>query len=115
DDVIQTRAGNATLGVTFTDGTTFNLGANARMVLNDFVYDPGGTNNSALINLVQGSISFIAGEVAHSGDMRVGPPVATMGIRGTAVSVEISADNGATTFSVMVQRMADGTLKAGSF
>ncbi len=101
-DVIQTSADSA-VGVIFTDNTTFNLSSNARMVLNEFVYSPGGSSNSALISLVQGSISFIAGEVAHSGDMKVGTPVATMGIRGTAVSVDISADNGTTTFSVMAE------------
>ena len=64
------------------------------MVLNEFVYNPGGSANSALINLVQGSITFLAGEVAHTGDMKVGTPVATMGIRGTAVQVDIDVNNG---------------------
>jgi len=41
--------------------------------------------------------------VAKSGDMKVGTPVATMGIRGTAVNVTISADNGATNVSVMAE------------
>jgi hypothetical protein len=85
-DVIQT-AGNSAVGVTFSDGTTFSLSSNARMVLNDFVYSPGGSASSALVSLVQGSITFVAGEVAHTGDMRVSTPVATMGIRGTAVNV----------------------------
>jgi Ca2+-binding RTX toxin-like protein len=101
-DVIQT-AGNSAVGVTFSDGTTFSLSSNARMVLNDFVYSPGGSANSALVSLVQGSITFVAGEVAHTGDMRVSTPVATMGIRGTAVNVTIHADNGATDVSVMAQ------------
>ena len=101
-DVIQT-SGNSAVGVTFSDGTTFSLSSNARMVLNEFVYSPGGSANSALINLVQGSITFVAGEVAHTGDMRVGTPVATMGIRGTAVNVNIHADNGAIDVSVMAQ------------
>ena len=87
----------------FSDGTAFNLASNARMVLNDFVYSAGGSNNSALISLVQGSISFVAGQVAKTGDMRVDTPVATMGIRGTAVLVEIDANNGQTKFSVMVE------------
>src|SRR5262245_6170494 len=102
-DVVQTQGAGSALGVTFTDGTTFSLSANARMVLNEFVYSPAGSQNSALINLVQGSIAFVAGEVAKTGDMRIGTPVATMGIRGTAVSVEIAANNGATKFSVMVE------------
>ncbi|MDT3685581.1 MAG: VCBS domain-containing protein [Pseudorhodoplanes sp.] len=108
-DVVQT--GDGKIAVLFSDGSTFSLSANARMVLNDFVYQDGGTNNSALISLVQGTIGFVAGQVAKTGDMRVDTPVATMGIRGTAVLVEISANDGQTKFSVLVE--PDGT--TGSF
>ena len=102
-DVIQTQ-GDSKVGIIFGDGTTFDLAANARMVLNDFVYNPApGSVNSALINLVQGSITFLAGEVAHTGDMRVGTPVATIGIRGTAVQVDIDVNNGTTQLSVLVE------------
>src|SRR3954451_8210924 len=101
-DVIQTSTGSS-VGITFSDSTTFSLSSNARMVLNDFVYSPGGSANSALINLVQGSITFVAGEVAHTGDMRVSTPVANMGIRGTAVNVTVHAINGATDVSVMAE------------
>src|SRR6185437_13369620 len=73
----------------FIDGTVFGLSSNARMVLNEMVYDPNGSNNSSLISLVAGTISFVAGETAKHGDMKVDTPVATMGIRGTAVLVEI--------------------------
>jgi len=59
---------------------------------------------------VQGTFSFVAGQVAKTGDMRVETPVATMGIRGTAVLVEISANDGQTKFSVMVE--PDGTTGA---
>jgi fibronectin-binding autotransporter adhesin len=93
NDVIQTGNGNSTVGVIFGDGSTFNLTANARMVLNEFVYNPApGSVNSALINLVAGSITFIAGEVARSGDMKVGTPTAVLGIRGTWVQVDIEVN-----------------------
>lgn len=105
-DVVQT-GGDGKIAVLFADGSTFSLSASARMVLNDFVYQAGGANNSALISLVQGTIGFVAGQVAKTGDMRVDTPVATMGIRGTAVLVEISANNGQTRFSVLVE--PDGT------
>jgi len=45
-----------------------------------------------LLNLVQGSLTFISGEIAHTGDMKIGTPVATMGIRGTVGGVTNSAD-----------------------
>ena len=80
---------NSTVGITFIDGTVFGLSSNARMVLNEMVYDPNGSNNSSLLSLVAGTITFVAGETAKHGDMKVDTPVATMGIRGTAVLVEI--------------------------
>jgi hypothetical protein len=101
-DVIQTGA-NSAVGVAFSDGTSFNLSSNARMVLNEFVYSPGGSANAAVINLVQGAITFVAGQVARTGDMKVGTPVALMGIRGTAVNVNIRANDGATDISVMAE------------
>ncbi|HKS20261.1 MAG TPA: VCBS domain-containing protein, partial [Bradyrhizobium sp.] len=87
-DVVQAGS-NATLGITFIDGSVFGLGSNAKMVLNEMIYDPNGSSNSSLLSLVQGTISFVAGATAKHGDMKVDTPVATMGIRGTAVLVEI--------------------------
>jgi VCBS repeat-containing protein len=87
-DVVQSGS-DSTLGITFIDGTVFGLSSNAKMVLNEMVYDPNGSNNSSLLSLVAGTISFVAGETAKHGDMKVDTPVATMGIRGTAVLVEI--------------------------
>ena len=110
-DVVQSGS-NSTVGITFIDGTVFGLSSNARMVLNEMVYDPNGSNNSSLISLVAGTISFVAGETAKHGDMKVDTPVATMGIRGTAVLCEIdfSAPNGGTPdarFQVLTE--PDGT------
>jgi len=38
--------------------------------------------------LVEGTFAFVAGKVAHSGDMKIATPVATMGIRGTTGVVQ---------------------------
>ena len=88
-DVVSTGS-DSTLGITFIDGTVFGLSSNARMVLNEMVYDPNGSNNSSLLSLVAGTITFVAGETAKRGDMKVDTPVATMGIRGTAVLTQIN-------------------------
>ena len=90
NDVVQTGSGS-TLGLVLADGTTFNLTANARLMLNDVTYDATSTANSALFTLVQGAASFIAGQVAKTGNMKVATPVAEIGIRGTAVILDISS------------------------
>src|SRR5262245_49271987 len=78
-DTIETGADGAA-GITFTDGTAFNLSNNARMVLNQFVCD--GTSNSALFSLSKGAFAFIAGKVAKTGGLRIDTPFAR--IRGAA-------------------------------
>jgi hypothetical protein len=100
-DVVITGA-DSKLGIIFVDGTAFNISSNARMVLNEFVYDPKGTSNSTLISLTKGTFTFIAGKVARTGDMKVETPVATMGIRGTTPHVEIR-DDGTVAFSTLME------------
>jgi len=109
-DVVQTGA-DATIGISFVDGTALGLASNARIVLDEMTYDPNGSSNSSLLSLIQGTITLVAGHTAKYGNMRVETPVATMGIRGTAIMVEIAADNGPSKFSVL--REPDG--KIGAF
>jgi len=81
-DVVETAA-DASCGISFPDGSALNIIANSRLALNDYAYDPNSTSNAALFTLVEGTFAFVAGKVAHTGDMRIATPVATMGIRGT--------------------------------
>jgi FecR protein len=53
-----------------------------------------------VINLVQGTVSFIAAQVAKTGNMRVETPTATLGIRGTFVTVSVSSTDGHTVASL---------------
>jgi hypothetical protein len=101
-DVIQTGADGA-LSITFADGASFNVSRNARMKVDEFVYDPKGHSNSSLVSLTKGTFTFIAGEVAHTGDRKVDTPVGTMGIRGTAPRVEI-LDDGTVKFTTLVEQ-----------
>jgi hypothetical protein len=100
-DLVQTGA-DGKVGINFTDGTSFNLSSNARMALDEYVYDPKGTSNSTLFNLAKGTFTFVAGNVAKTGEMKVDTPVATLGIRGTTPRVEI-ADDGSVRFSTLIE------------
>lgn len=92
-DVVQTGS-DSSIAMTLIDGSAFGMTSNARMVLNEMVYDPNGSSNSSFISLVQGTVTFVAGQTAKNGNMRVETPVATMGIRGTAVAVKIYSETG---------------------
>jgi hypothetical protein len=104
-DIVAT-GGDGRIGITFTDGTAFDLSSNARMVMTEFVYDPNSTSNSSLLSLTKGTFTFVAGKIAKSGDMRVDTPVATMGIRGTTPRVEIG-DDGSVKFSTLIEEGKD--------
>jgi hypothetical protein len=101
-DIVQTGP-DGKLGVGFADGSSFSVSNNARMEMNEFVYDPHGHSNSSLTSLTKGTFTFIAGEVAHTGNMKVDTPVGTMGIRGTAPRVEILND-GSVKFSTLIEQ-----------
>ena len=119
-DVLQTGAG-AKMGATFLDGTVFSLSADARMVLNNLVYDPailvsGSSTNEMLFTLVDGTFAFVAGKVAPTGDMQIVTPVATMGIRGTFSIASIQTVDGVprATFAVAPE-IKNGVVVVGSF
>jgi hypothetical protein len=100
-DVVVTGAdGKASL--VFADGTAFNVSGNARMELNEFVYNANGSSNTSLFSLLKGTFTFVAGKIAKTGNMRLDTPVATMGIRGTTPHVIVSED-GTVKFSTLVE------------
>ncbi len=88
NDTLQTGP-SSTLGVTFDDETTFSLSANTRIVVDQFVYQDGGTANAALMTVALGTAAFVASKVAKAGDMKIATPTATMGIRGTTGVVDV--------------------------
>jgi FecR-like protein len=88
NDMLATGA-NSALGVTFDDETTFSLSANARIVIDEFVYQEGASGNSATFNIARGTVAFVASAVAKSGDMKITTPTANLGIRGTTGVVDV--------------------------
>ena len=85
---MQTSA-KSSLGITFNDATTFNLTANAKITIDNFVYEDGGKKNAALFEVAKGTVAFVAASVAKTGDMKISTPTATLGIRGTSGVVEV--------------------------
>jgi hypothetical protein len=95
NDVLRTSAAS-TLGITFNDATTFNLTANARITIDNYIYEDGGKQNTALFDITKGTVAFVAAAVAKTGDMKITTPTATLGIRGTTGLVEVPEGAAAT-------------------
>ena len=109
DDVIVTD-GAGSVGLRFVDGMTLSLGADARMVLDEFVYQPEAGEGGGIIEIIQGAFSFVSGAAAKMGldSMVIETPTMTIGIRGTKVVANASAE-GETTEVVLLPE-DDGTI-----
>jgi hypothetical protein len=73
NDVVITGAGSR-IGILFADGAIFNLEADTRMVLDEFVYVPDGDSNSMLVSLVEGTFSFVSGQITPEGNLQMRTP-----------------------------------------
>ena len=106
-DTLQTSV-SSTLGITFDDQTTFSLSANTRIVIDQFVYQEGGSRNAASLNVAAGTAAFVASLVAKTGDMKIATPQATLGIRGTTGIVDVPQGAGAAAPTVKLYPDSDG-------
>lgn len=88
NDVVQTASDSA-LSITFNDATTFNLSANARIAIDNYIYEDSGKHNAAIFDIGKGTVAFVAAAVAKTGDMKITTPTAALGIRGTTGVVEV--------------------------
>ncbi|WP_194394087.1 FecR domain-containing protein [Bradyrhizobium sp. CCBAU 51765] len=109
NDVVQTSS-NSSLGITFNDATTFNLSASAKITIDNYVYEDGGRQNSAIFDVGKGTVAFVAAAVAKTGDMKITTPTATLGIRGTTGVVEVpeGAASRASNVNIKLYPDADG-------
>jgi len=79
----MTRSG---LLVRFTDGSKLTLGADSKVLVDDFVYDPKDPTSKALISLPLGKLRYVTGSMPK-GQTTIDTPNATMVLRGTNVQV----------------------------
>ncbi|MFA6316005.1 MAG: FecR family protein [Elusimicrobiota bacterium] len=84
--------------VMLNDETTFTLGPNAAMVLDEFVYDPGSGAGEVAASVTRGAFRFVTGKIGAKdpSKVKVKFPTGTMGIRGTIVAGQVNEDGSTT-------------------
>src|SRR5262245_10095801 len=112
NDIVQTSA-NSSLGITFSDGTTFNLKANSQITIDNFVYEEGGKKNAGIFDVAKGTVAFVASQIAKTGDMQITTPTATLGIRGTSGLVEVPAGAATSANNVNIKLYPDADGRVG--
>ncbi|MDP6773784.1 MAG: FecR domain-containing protein [Rhodospirillales bacterium] len=113
-DVLESSPG-AAIGVVLVDDSTFSMGENGRMVLDEMIYDADTGTGKAAFNMVQGVFSLVSGKIAESApdQMTLTTPVGTIGIRGTTIATNSQPPPAPSTVSLLQD--GDGSVGEISF
>jgi len=108
-DVLETGT-KASIGVVFADDTTFSLGEEGRMTLDEMVYDPDNQSGAFGATVLAGTFSFVSGKIAKTSPdaMVLSTPVATIGIRGSTGLGQASGEGSENTITLVPD--VDGNL-----
>lgn len=114
-DIIETANG-AALSVVFIDESTFSVGENGRMVLDEMVFDPSTLEGGSAVSVLQGVFVFVSGEIAANNpeQMVIRTPVATIGIRGTAVAISAAQEGEQNKVVLLTEQTPDGQTTTGA-
>lgn len=85
-DKLRTGA-DARLEAKLADDTVLTLGANGKMTVDEFVYDPNREGGKLALSVPTGAFLFVGGKVEGrtGGNVSIKTPVGTLGVRGTTV------------------------------
>jgi hypothetical protein len=96
-ELIETEDESAIV-ILFADGSKLTVGENAKLTIDKYVYDPGGSGEAA-IKMVKGAFRFVSGSIPK-GNVKLETPTVTIGIRGTELVFDV-ADDGETEMSAV--------------
>jgi hypothetical protein len=93
NDEVRTAAASQ-LQILLLDRTIFTVGANARVAVDRFVYNPAANSRSTGVSVARGAFRFMSGRSLGrpSGPANVRTPVATIGVRGTIFEGVVGED-----------------------
>ena len=94
---------DASINISFLDGSDLSLGSESEIVIDEFIYDPDASSGTLGLDIVEGVFVFVSGEIAENDPEGIvlNTPTASLGIRGTTVAGRISSENSGTTISLL--------------
>lgn len=90
NDLIETKSKSAT-ELVFLDGTKISVGPNAKLVLDEFVYNPAEKTGTFKMSMFKGAARFVTGSLANKqkANFEIRTPTVTIGIRGTTLNIVV--------------------------
>lgn len=90
-DTVTTGETGAT-SLQFLDQSRFDVGPNATVKLDSFVYDPASSTGGGQINMAVGAFRYVGGVMKNEEDIKLVTPTATMTIRGSEMVIYVGID-----------------------
>jgi hypothetical protein len=89
-DIVKT-GDKGSIGLIFTDDTIISMGSKSEITIEDYLFDPINGKLSFVARMIQGTISFISGQITKlsPSSVRLETPAATIGVRGTHFLVKV--------------------------
>ena len=83
-------AGTGLVQILFTDGSSLTVGANASLVIDQYVYNPAKGTGKLAVSFGKGVMRFVGGKLSkNKGGVTIRTTVGTAGIRGGMANIEI--------------------------
>ena len=89
-DVFETGA-DGSVGITFTDNTSFSIGPNSHVAIDTYFFDPKNLKGNLLAQIKKGTMMVRTGELTrqHPGSVKIKTPRTVLGVRGTTFVVSV--------------------------
>jgi hypothetical protein len=89
-DVFETGA-DGSLGITFTDNTSFSIGPNSHVAIDNYFFDPKNLKGNMVAQLKKGTMMVRSGELTRQqpGSVQIKTPRTVLGVRGTTFVVSV--------------------------
>jgi|GEM_PF-1097129 len=90
-DIIETTTDGA-VNIVFLDESTFAISSNARMAIDEYVFDPATQAGETNVSILRGMFVFTSGLIGRDDpdDVQIDTPVGSIGIRGTTIAGHIN-------------------------
>ncbi|WP_187970510.1 FecR domain-containing protein [Aquibium microcysteis] len=89
-----TTDGRGLVQILLLDGTTFTVGPNSQLTIDEFVYNPATGDAKVVASVAKGAFRFIGGQTSRRPDgATINTPVGTIGIRGAMVEGRVESSD----------------------
>ena len=89
-DLFETGA-DGSVGVTFTDNTSFSIGPNTKVAIDTYFFDPKNLKGNMSAQIKKGTMMVRTGELTRQqpGSVKIKTPRTVLGVRGTTFVVSV--------------------------